>query len=87
MTLNTGKSARTSGCALRDGLGYLRFVQSGGQLLFRRISRLYERTSLVVTTSLNFGEWPTVFNDAKLTTAPLDRLTHHCDIVEIGNES
>lgn len=69
-----------------DELGYLPFAQSGCQLLLHLVSRLYERTSVIATTNLDFAQWPKVFTDPKTTTALLDRLTRHCDIIETGKE-
>ena len=70
-----------------DELGYVPAGKLGSELLFDVISAAYERTSVIVTTNLPFEQWTEVLGSQRLTGAVLDRLTHHCHILEATGDS
>ena len=70
-----------------DELGFIPFSTNGAHLIFQLCSTLYERVAMIVTTNLRFAEWTQVFGDEQLTSALLDRLTHHAHILEFVGES
>jgi DNA replication protein DnaC len=76
-----------TGLLVLDEIGYLSYDNRNADLLFQVVSRRYERRSIVLTTNLVFGEWPTVFPNAACTTALIDRLVHHSEIISIEGKS
>jgi DNA replication protein DnaC len=70
-----------------DELGYVPIDKKAATLLFELFAKLYEQTSLLITTHLKFDEWSNMFGDLKVTKVVIDRLTHHCRIIETGNIS
>lgn len=70
-----------------DELGYVPIKAEARFLLFELFAKLYEQTSVIITTHLRFEEWGDMFGNAKATKVIIDRLTHHCQIIETGNKS
>ena len=70
-----------------DEIGYVPFSEKGAQLFFQVVAQSYERQSLIMTTNLDFSQWPQVFGSEQLTGALLDRLTHHAHILTMNGES
>ena len=70
-----------------DEMGYFPIDQQAEPLLFELFSKLYEKTSLIITTHLTFDEWAPLFGSTKASKAIIDRVTHHCKILETGDTS
>jgi DNA replication protein DnaC len=70
-----------------DEIGYLSYDNRNADLLFQVVSRRYEKKSVVLTTNLPFSEWPTIFPNAACTTALIDRLVHHAEIISLEGQS